>query len=69
MPKRAEAELHSGIRSPLFLVTTLWAIDVPTSPSLAETLWTVKLNKLHFKVAEQEKVAVPLCRQVPKYGR
>jgi len=45
------------------------AIDVPTSPSLAETLWTVKLSKLPFKVAEQERVAVPLCRQVPKYRR
>jgi hypothetical protein len=51
------------------LVTTLLAIDVPTSPSVAETLWAVKLNKLSFKVAEHEKVAVPLYRQVPKYGR
>src|SRR5580765_7354883 len=54
---------------PCFLVTTLLAIDVPTSPSVAETLWAVKLNKLSFKVAEHEKVAVPLYRQVPKYGR
>src|SRR6267142_2557735 len=54
---------------PCFLVTTLLAIDVPTSPSIGETLWAMKLNKLLPIVAEREEEALPLFRQMTKYGR
>ena len=69
MPKRAEAELHSRIRSPLFLGNNSMGNRCANFTEYCRDALGGEIEQVTFKVAEHEKVAVPLCRQVPKYGR
>jgi hypothetical protein len=68
MPKRAEASFTLELDLPVLGNNSMGNRCANFTEYCRDALGG-EIEQVIFKVAEHEKVAVALCRQVPKYGR